>query len=68
VRGALTFRFVSEIETVLDMVFGPALHERARRVSESPAAAEPDLDRTLDEEILGDGEPTGAPTPVETEG
>jgi ATP-dependent Lon protease len=68
VRNALTFRFVSEIETVLDIVFGPALHERARRVNEAPAATEPELDRRLDDEILGDGEPTGAPTPVETEG
>ena len=38
VRDALSFRFVSEIETVLDSVFGPALHERARKLAESPAA------------------------------
>jgi ATP-dependent Lon protease len=68
VRNALAFRFVTEIEAVLDIVFGPALHERARTMREKAPASETELPSPLDDEILGDVEPTGAPTPVETEG
>ena len=68
VRSALAFKFVTEIEAVLDIVFGPALHERAQRLAEKPVAAEPRFPSPIDDDVLGDGEPTGAPTPVETEG
>jgi ATP-dependent Lon protease len=68
VREALSFRFVSEIEAVLDIVFGPALHERARRMAEAPAPPEHDLPRRGDDDVLIDVEPSPAPTPVETEG
>jgi hypothetical protein len=68
VRSALTFRFVKEIESVLDIVFGPALHERARKMAEPPAETGPELSQLADDDALGDVEPTGAGTPVETEG
>ena len=68
VRNALAFRFVTEIEAVLDIVFGHALHERARTMRDKPPASETELPSPIDDEILGDVEPTGAPTPVETEG
>jgi ATP-dependent Lon protease len=68
VRDALSFRFVSEIDAVLEIVFGAALHERARALREKPAAPEPDLPRQNDDDVLVDVEPSGAATPVETEG
>ena len=68
VRNALTFKFVSEIEAVLDIVFGPALHERARKMSETPAAPETELPSVGDDDVLIDVEPAGTATPVETEG
>jgi len=68
VRDALSFRFVSEMETVLEIVFGDALVERARILREAPAAAEPELRSPSEDEFLGDAEPAGAATPVETEG
>jgi predicted ATP-dependent protease len=68
VRDALEFRFVSEIEAVLDIVFGAALHERARNLGDSPALPEPDLGSAADDDVLIDVEPAGAATPVETEG
>jgi predicted ATP-dependent protease len=68
VRDALSFRFVTEIEAVLDIVFGPALYERARNLRENPVAAEPEPSLPADDELTGDVEPAGAPTPVETEG
>jgi predicted ATP-dependent protease len=68
VRNALTFRFVKDIESVLDIAFGPALHERARKLAETPAESGPEPSRLGDDDVLGDVEPTGAATPVETEG
>ena len=68
VRSALTFRFVKEIESVLDIAFGPALQERARKLSETPAETGRELSPLGDDDALGDVEPTGAATPVETEG
>ena len=67
-RDALTFKFVSEIEAVLDIVFGPALHERARKLGETPAAPETDIPGVGEDDVLIDVEPAGAATPVETEG
>jgi ATP-dependent Lon protease len=68
VKQALTFRFVSEIESVLDIVFGPALHERARKLRENPQTADADLPPRRDDDLTEDAEPAVAPTPVETEG
>jgi len=68
VRDALSFRFVTEIEAVLDIVFGPALYERARNLRENPVAAEPLPTIPADDDLTGDVEPAGAVTPVETEG
>jgi ATP-dependent Lon protease len=68
VRSALTFRFVKEIESVLDIVFGPALHERARKLRETPAETGPESTSPESDDVLEDVETTGAATPVETEG
>jgi len=68
VKDALTFRFVSEIEAVLDIVFGDKLHERARAFAAAPPAPVPSLPQAADDEMLIDVEPAGAATPVETEG
>ena len=68
VRDALTFRFVSEIESVLDIVFGDALHEKARILSEKPPAPEHEPEGPADHDLLVDVEPAGAESPVETEG
>ena len=68
VRQALSFRFVSEIESVLDIAFGPALHERARKMRENPQTADADLPPRRDDDLIEDAEPAAAPTPVETEG
>jgi ATP-dependent Lon protease len=66
VRDALTFRFVTEIEAVLGIVFGEALEKRARALRESPAAGEPEPTVPVDDEVVGDVEPAEAATPVET--
>jgi ATP-dependent Lon protease len=67
VRDALSFRFVTEIEAVLSIVFGDALDERARALRESPAAGEPEPTTVpVDDEVVGDVEPAEAATPVET--
>jgi ATP-dependent Lon protease len=69
VKEALTFRFVSEIDQVLDIVFGATLRERARLLRDSEASSEraPLVPAVLDDE-LGDAAPAGETTPVETEG
>jgi ATP-dependent Lon protease len=67
VRDALTFRFVTEIEAVLGIVFGDALEERARNLRENPAAAGLEPTSTGEDEIREDVEPAEAATPVETQ-
>src|SRR5580765_5695822 len=68
VQQVLAFKFVAEIEQVLDIVFGPALHERARNLRETPQTADADLPPRRDDDLTEDVESAGAPTPVETEG
>ena len=68
VRDSLTFRFVTEIEAVLGIVFGDALLERARQLRENPTADEPEAKSPGEDEIVGDVEPAEAATPVETQG
>jgi predicted ATP-dependent protease len=67
VRAALTFQFVSEIDQVLDIAFGPALRERARTLAENPAPPEPMARLASDDEMLGEVEPAGAGAPGPTE-
>jgi ATP-dependent Lon protease len=68
VRDALSFRFVSEIESVLDIVFGPALHERARTMAAAAAmSGEREQESRPEDDLVGDVEPAGAGAPVETE-
>jgi ATP-dependent Lon protease len=68
VREALSFRFVSEIESVLDIVFGPVLHERARKLRDNPQVVDADLPVRRDDDLTDDVEQAGTPTPVEAEG
>ena len=68
VRDALTFKFVSEIDQVLEMAFGKTLRERARMLAENPPPAEPAPLAAAEDENLGDVQPAGVSTPVETEG
>ena len=63
VRDALTFRFVSEIDQVLDLAFGPALRERARAAAAVPPTPAP-VSGDSDEEP-GDIEPAVEKSPVE---
>jgi ATP-dependent Lon protease len=68
VRGALTFRFVSEIESVLDIVFGESLREKARILKATPQKPEHVSDSPTDDDLIVDAEPSATPTPVEIEG
>jgi ATP-dependent Lon protease len=68
VREALTFQFVSEIDQVLDIAFGPALREQARTLAENPPPAESRAPAPPEDELLGEVEPAGATAPVPTEG
>jgi len=68
VRGALTFRFVSEIESVLDIVFGESLREKARILKATPQKPEHVSDSPTDDDLIVDSEPPATPTPVEIEG
>jgi ATP-dependent Lon protease len=62
VRAALTFRFVSEIDQVLDIAFGPGLRERARFLRESAAGAATESLVPEDEDEAVDIEPAGRTT------
>jgi ATP-dependent Lon protease len=62
VKGALTFRFVSEIESVLDIAFGPALHERARKLRENVPATDADLPPRSDDDLTEDVEQVARPS------
>jgi predicted ATP-dependent protease len=68
VQQALAFKFVSEIDEVLDTAFGPALRERARILHEASIAGEkPPPPPSPDDDDLGDVAPTGEATPVEAD-
>jgi len=67
VRSALTFRFVSEVDQVLDIAFGPGLRERARFLRESTSGAASESLVPEDEEEAVDIEPAGRTTPVEAD-
>jgi ATP-dependent Lon protease len=62
VRAALTFRFVSEIDQVLDIAFGPGLREKTRFLRESAAASGPGSLVPEDEDEAVDIEPAGRTT------
>jgi ATP-dependent Lon protease len=68
VREALTFKFVSEIDQVLDIVFGPELRERARRLALTAEGAPARPPVSPSDEDIGDVEPAVASSPVEAEG
>ena len=67
VKAALTFRFVSEIDQVLDLAFGPGLRERARFLRENAAPSGPEALVPADDEEAVDIEPTGRTRPVEAD-
>jgi ATP-dependent Lon protease len=66
VREVLAFKFVSEIEQVLEIAFGAALRERARNLPETPARTDAAPRRSGDEEGSED-EPAGSTVPASTE-
>jgi len=67
VQEVLAFKFVSEIEQILDIVFGPALHERARKMAESASVGDRPERRSAESEEESDDERSGTSIPAPTE-